>query len=232
MSTIDDCLLCGPDYDASDAPWFAWQSPETCEPHRQAILLSQAERALRNVIPPRQQEASELLPDIAGWTPIGGEAPCIYLHGLVGRGKSYQAAALLKVGWMRWTRHHGKPPTIQWWQVGRLLQQMRASMGKSGSEDLSAALFDCDLLVLDDLGAERVTDWTREQILLIISERYDRYASTIITSNYSLGDLADRLSPNDDPDEPAGQRIASRIAESAMRIEVTGPDRRLGSDEK
>ena len=227
MPTTSSCILCGSHYSIEDAPLFLWQQEETCEAHRQALIGHVATTSVDAVVPKRQRGARSLLRELASWTPLGDDAQGVYLFGAVGRGKSYQAAALLRSGWAQWMRYHGKAPTIAWYQVAVLLQHLRSSMGtKNGSEWLRV-LFDCDLLVLDDLGAERVTDWTREQVLLLISERYDRGAVTILTSNYALGDLAERLTPEDDPANLDGQRIASRIAQSSLRVEVVGDDRRL-----
>lgn len=226
------CEVCDRTFEVDEAPWWTVQTNALCDEHRPAVTLRHAETALRGEpprgIPRRQQEARDVLPALATWSPVADAALGVYLHGLVGRGKSYQAAALLKRAWMQWARHHGHPPTFRWWHVGKLLDRMRQSYGgKGATPDWMDELYHVDLLVLDDLGAEKVSDWTRETLTLVISERYDNGRVTIITSNFALGALAARLTPPGDEDDPVGQRIASRIAESCVRVEVEGPDRRL-----
>lgn len=75
----------------------------------------------------------------------------------------------------------------------------------------------CKLLIIDDIGSERVTEWVRERIVSIINTRYSNGLSTIYTSNLSLQGLSERL--GDD-------RISSRIRGSVTEIHLTGKDNR------
>lgn len=74
-----------------------------------------------------------------------------------------------------------------------------------------------DLLVLDDLGAERVSNWSIQMLYLLIDRRYRDMKQTLISSNLSLSDIAKKL---DD-------RIASRIMETCKIIKFQGKDRRF-----
>jgi DNA replication protein DnaC len=71
------------------------------------------------------------------------------------------------------------------------------------------------ILVLDDLGAEKMSEWTFSALYRVISHRYDYYLPTIITSNLTL-DTIDQWEP----------RIASRLAGLTV-INLTGADRRM-----
>jgi len=73
------------------------------------------------------------------------------------------------------------------------------------------------LLVLDDIGAEQITDWKRGVLYSLIDRRYREMKQTIITSNMTLDDIASRI---DD-------RIASRIVEMGAVIAMAGEDYRL-----
>lgn len=75
----------------------------------------------------------------------------------------------------------------------------------------------CKLLIIDDIGAERVTEWVRERIVSIINTRTANGLSTIYTSNLSLKGLTDKL--GDD-------RISSRIRGSVQEINLLGRDNR------
>lgn len=72
------------------------------------------------------------------------------------------------------------------------------------------------LLALDDLGAERGTDWTREQMRTLIDARYRRQHTTIITSNFGT---LERIATE------VGGAVASRLREYTQ-IKVGGPDMR------
>lgn len=70
------------------------------------------------------------------------------------------------------------------------------------------------LVILDDLGAERPTEWARERLLTVINERYDNERSMLITSNASLKEIEVTL----------GARIRSRIEGACVPIEFVGKD--------
>ena len=75
----------------------------------------------------------------------------------------------------------------------------------------------CKLLIIDDIGAEKVTEWVRERIVSIINTRSSNGLCTIYTSNLSLKGLTDKL--GDD-------RISSRIKGSVTEINLLGKDNR------
>lgn len=81
-------------------------------------------------------------------------------------------------------------------------------------------ILNAPLLLLDDVGAGNITDFVREQTFRIVNYRLNKGLSTIVTSNYSLSQLA---SP-----EMLGNRIASRFALDTIGLEMNGPDRRRG----
>lgn len=73
------------------------------------------------------------------------------------------------------------------------------------------------LLILDDIGAERITDYVAEVFYLIINTRYNKMLPIIFTSNLSLAELSDRV----------GDRTASRIVEMCDVMHLNGDDKRL-----
>lgn len=74
----------------------------------------------------------------------------------------------------------------------------------------------CKLLIIDDIGSERLTEWVRERIVSIIHTRVSNGLSTIYTSNLSPEELKEEM----------GDRIASRILGGTSIVEITGGDRR------
>ena len=75
-----------------------------------------------------------------------------------------------------------------------------------------------DFLVLDDLGVEKITDWSFTVLYLIIDNRYNNYKQTVITSNDTLDELAKKLGED---------RIPSRICGMCTTVDMNGNDYRL-----
>lgn len=75
--------------------------------------------------------------------------------------------------------------------------------------DLTETLKRAPLIVLDDFGAEKISEWSRERLLTVISERYDNELATILTSNIGLQEVEVLL----------GKRIRSRIEGMTVPIE-------------
>lgn len=231
MTSDDDtiyCLGCRGAYD-DDLPWVIRSLPDTCDACRSKALDLARVRAFGGPpprgLPERQRAAkpSDLIPELRNVKFLDGMGA--FLYGLPGRGKSFQAAALLLRAWDVLMARTGRPPGCRWWRTDLMLSHMRSLQGKGEFVAWLDDILTCDVLVLDDFGAERVTEWAREQLLLILSERYDQHRCTIITSNFSLGELAQRISES--ADDPSGERIASRIAEVCVRVHIDGDDRRL-----
>ena len=113
---------------------------------------------------------------------------------------------------------------VRFANVRQLLAQIRRSFSAGAAHDPTEELIAADLLVLDDLGAERRTDWALETLATLVEERYVAERVTIVTSNYRPSELA-RLLGQDDP--VIGQRIVSRLIEDAVLIHLDRPDLRL-----
>ena len=101
-----------------------------------------------------------------------------------------------------------------------LLDQVRAEYDGRERDALKRAER-YDLLVLDDLGMERPTEWAMETISGLIDARVAEGKPIVLTSNYALGELRERWG------DMEGARLVSRIAGACERVEVKGEDRRL-----
>lgn len=136
----------------------------------------------------------------------------IYLSGPPGTGKTYAAAALVRSAWGH-TIHRGA-----WANVPILLDQLRRSMRKAElTADQIEQLCTAPLAVLDDVGAEKPSEWVVDRLYVVINARYEAELPTIVTSNLKLSDLGDRI----------GMRIVSRLVETTTQFELAGQDRRL-----
>jgi len=98
---------------------------------------------------------------------------------------------------------------------------------KAAEMDVLRPVMDADLLVLDDLGSEKTSEWVEETMNLIVNTRYNERRHTIFTSNYDD-------TPDDTPDEHQdfslkeriGFRIHSRLHEMCEFLEFDGADYR------
>ena len=97
------------------------------------------------------------------------------------------------------------------------LQCTYSQDGKSPYQYLQEIAKFPELLIMDDLGAEKLTEFVRQTIYHIINTREQWELQTIITSNFSLEQIAEQID----------QRIASRIAGMCQVVEFTGQDQRI-----
>jgi DNA replication protein DnaC len=154
-----------------------------------------------------------------------GEYRTLFLTGSIGTGKTLLAYCTVR----DLLDHDGGDGRLI--VVRDLLAQAKAAMTRGDRTDPIQDLIDSnpDYLILDDLGAERGTDWSREVIARIVDARYrSTSASTIITTNYTPSQLATRLGAGD-PIE--GQRIVSRLREDALILKLAGADRRVQAEQ-
>ena len=111
----------------------------------------------------------------------------LWFHGDVGTGKTSLAMLVAKTA-----IDAGR--TAAAYPVPRLLATIRQTYG-DGSLDTYAALLrrltTVDLLVLDDLGAERQTEWVLEQLYVLVNERWQDERSVIITTNTAAPEQQD-----------------------------------------
>lgn len=143
----------------------------------------------------------------------------LFLCGLNGTGKSHLAAEIMYAEMLKAT------PTnfdrFAWVNAPLLLFNIRQSYNSPESAQDERFLVErystIPWLCFDDLGVEKTSEWALTTLYLIINQRYENERTTIITSNLSLDELADKLE---------GDRITSRIAGMCKVVLLDGADRR------
>jgi DNA replication protein DnaC len=138
----------------------------------------------------------------------------LWIFGDVGTGKTTLAMLVSKEALKR-------GHSVAVYSVPRLLADIRdtydAGAGGLSYGDFFAQLVAVDLLHLDDLGAEKQTEWVLEQLYSIINERYEQERSVLVTSNVTeAGELEQQI----------GRRTVSRLTEMTEQLPLFGPDLR------
>lgn len=170
-----------------------------------------AGQTLAKLDPGRQPVAMKAAREYAGdWNQVRAQGRWLFLSGPVGTGKTALAYGILQE--LLTQGVSGLAETVP-----ELMDHLRPGRDDQSYERLEA-LKTIDLLVLDDLGAQKDTDWVTERLFIILDARYREMRPTILTSNEHLESL-ERV--------PGWKRIVDRILESAQLLRMTGPSRRV-----
>ena len=133
----------------------------------------------------------------------------LLLYGGLGTGKTYAAACIVNA-----LIDTGRACLMT--NFTRVLNTLWSIENKQGYLD---GLNQFDLLVLDDLGAERRSEYAQEQVFNVIDSRYRAKLPLIITTNLTMQELTA-------PDNIGNGRIYDRVLEMCHPIEVSGKSRR------
>lgn len=197
------------------------------DPHWIGELRDTAARQIEAHVPARFADATVTLPEVAAWVrglvdivreerrtvPRVVRGPSLLLVGSTGVGKTHEAYGALRAlavsgvgcAWMHTTAAD---------LYGALRPRPRVD-----AEDEFDRFARVGLLVLDDFGAAKTSEWNEEINYRLINYRYEHQKPTLITSNVPPKNLPAAL----------GERVASRLAEMADLVVLKGVDRRRGA---
>lgn len=158
---------------------------------------------------------------------MGGGA--LYLVGKNGRGKTHAACQVAKAFLVKNT--YRDRTMMRCWKscrfvtAQRLFSLLKTSWDRwdQNEEDVFQRFAGVDLLILDDLGKGVPSEWAAENVFRLIDVRWSNHRPTIMTSQYAMGELADRFSRAGDETMSA---MMSRLDGWCESIHMDGPDRR------
>lgn len=143
----------------------------------------------------------------------------LWLFGDTGTGKTTLAMLISKAA-----LEAGK--TVAIYSLPKLLARIRRTYdsepGGEGYLSFFERLTSVDLLHIDDLGAEKRSDWVLEQLYALVNERYEAQRSVLITTNLDHQELEEQI----------GSRTVSRLTQICDEVDVFGEDRRYGKYNK
>ncbi|MGW7711627.1 ATP-binding protein [Streptomyces sp. NPDC054771] len=181
--------------------------------------------ALSAGMPPRYQAAVADHPQVLAWAREVAEAavapsrgarrqvttgPSLLMAGVVGAGKTHQA-----YGAVRLLVQSGVGVRWRATTAADLYADLRPRPGTDSEREL-AAVSRCPLLIIDDLGAAKASEWVEEVTYRLINRRYNYELPTLITTNLAIKELRAYL----------GDRVTSRLAQMTTRVEFEPVDRR------
>ena len=147
---------------------------------------------------------------VANFDAMRSQGTGLLLCGSVGTGKSFLAAAIANE-----LISQGTPCLMT--NFSRIISRVSEKFG--GDQKYLDNLNRFDLLIIDDLGAERDSEYMWEKVMDVIDARYRAGLPLIVTTNLSPKDLYD-------PSDIRRQRVFSRLKEMCIFLEVNGADRR------
>lgn len=150
---------------------------------------------------------------IKAWDPMDEFG--FLIIGPAGCGKSFALQAIAKKVIFDHNDFSTNRRKLIWFPVSNGLDRLRREMSE-GTDAYKKSVLSADYLFIDDLGAENLTDWAREQIYQIFEHRINYALTTFISSNCMIDELKDRYH----------ERFVSRLKEACVFLQLKGRDRR------
>lgn len=138
----------------------------------------------------------------------------LFFYGTVGTGKSFLSGCVAK-------ELMDQGHSVIYFGAAALFDLLSSVSFDAGNRDkrqnVYSDLYQCDLLIIDDLGTELTNQFTASQLFSLLNERHLGKKSTLISTNFSLAELRDRYS----------DRIFSRITSNFEVCRLAGEDIRM-----
>ena len=143
----------------------------------------------------------------------------LLLYGGVGTGKTFYAGCIAN-------KLIDDDYSVVMTSVSQIVENTgEFARNKGKKEEYEEHLYKSDLLILDDLGAERKTEYMEERIYAVVNKRYSSEKPLIVTTNLSKNDIQN-------PESVERKRTYDRITEMCKAIEIPGGSRRVEKSNK
>lgn len=160
-----------------------------------------------------QRVSSAMRRYAAKWEEVKADNMGLLLYGPVGTGKTFFAACIANA-----LIDQGVP--VMMTSFSRIVNTLQNSFG--GRQEYIDRLVSYPLLIIDDLGAERGSDYMLEQVYSVVDARYQAGLPLIVTTNIPIEEIVE-------PADLKYKRIYDRIIQMAFPLKVDGPSRRRES---
>lgn len=153
------------------------------------------------------------------------ESRGLLLSGQIGTGKTHLAVGGLKA----LVENRGaKGLFCDYREFLRTIQNSYNPQVSTTALEILKPVMDAEVLVLDDLGAIRPTEWVWDTVSLVLNSRYNNKRTTIITTNYPVLPPGEAGACTESIGDRIGERMVSRLVEMCKVVEMQGQDfRRL-----
>jgi DNA replication protein DnaC len=159
--------------------------------------------------------------------PVTTEGQGLLLTGSIGVGKTHLAVGILQCLVVE------KGVRGLFCDYRELLKEIQHSYNPqvlTTELDILRPVFEAEVLVLDELGASKPTDWVWDTVSLVLNSRYNNKLTTIVTTNFpnlpagAPVDTLDSVTRDRTLGDRIGERMRSRLAEMCVVIEMRGAD--------
>ena len=205
----------------------AW--PPRTFPSATAIALDGYETAFRGADPSLGKAHLTARKFVEAY-PVDTAGKGLLFTGSIGVGKTHLAVGVLR----RLVQERGvKGLFCDYRELLKNIQNSYNPQVQTTELELLKPVFAAEVLVLDDLGAQKPNEWVWDTVALILNTRYNDKQTTIITTNYPDLPAGSGAKTDAEARQPAsedtlgdriGDRMRSRLAEMCVRVEMTGED--------
>lgn len=146
----------------------------------------------------------------------------LYLSGDYGVGKTYILAGLANYVVTNMNKN------VVFLHVPTFIAGLASHFDDNSLQSEIRRLSECDLLILDDIGAESLSQWSRDDVLgVILQARMDNVLPTFFSSNLDMEALESHFEETRNATDPVkARRLMQRVRFLAKEVVVSGPDRR------
>jgi DNA replication protein DnaC len=160
--------------------------------------------------------------------PVTTEGRGLLLTGSVGVGKTHLAVGIIQaLIWEKGVR----ALFCDYRELLKRIQESYNPLVATTELQILAPVFEAEVLILDELGAQKPTDWVWDTVALVLNTRYNDKRTTLITTNYpnapaAMARNADKTIREETLGDRIGERMRSRLAEMCVEVEMRGNDLR------